>query len=182
MLNIDLYSNGFLVNGELFFDIDEPNTKNYINSISQGSIPPDLQAKLKCKSPKVFLTLNDRGEETYLAPQKTYNPFSGAYRILGSPCPKIVTYEKKAQESLLVVDDNLPTADLQYRLGDGTRRTVTVNPSVHTTANLYAYIQDQTPGHNFSLLSGYPTKQVPCDDELIKNTDLLSNIILQRYI
>ncbi|KAF0990872.1 hypothetical protein HZS_1709, partial [Henneguya salminicola] len=172
-ITIDIYSNGFLASGEDFFDISDPKTKEYMENIVEGSIPIDLMRRFKCKSLKPSLFLNDLSSEIY-TPPKTHKNFAGAFKRLGSPCPSIVTSKSSARKKIpLTVDPQLPAIKLQYRLNDGTRRTVLVNSSVHTTSELYDHISSETPvGSSFILMAGYPPVPIMEDDTTIDKTEL----------
>ncbi|KII73263.1 NSFL1 cofactor p47 [Thelohanellus kitauei] len=186
---IDIYQNGFLLDGERFFPLNDPKTREYLEHIVQGYVPIELHKQFKTKSQKPLISLNNKAEEFY-EPPKPDVTFSTNFKVLGSADlinasqANIIPLGpgETRRVTPIVAVTSRPTSKIVYRFIDGSRRNVVINPDVHTVRDLYSHIRSETSDHNFVLVNGYPSQIIPENDTLIEKAGLLDSIIFMRTV
>lgn len=124
MTKITLYRNGFQVENGPFRDLDSPENKEFLNSLTDGYIPQELvlAAKAQGKPPQVNIALEDKREEDYRAPTPPpYVAFGGQGSFLGDAVATQSSYVFvfPGDHKAVTVNDSNPTTLLQVKLHDG---------------------------------------------------------------
>ncbi|XP_037941555.1 NSFL1 cofactor p47-like [Teleopsis dalmanni] len=191
---LKLWSQGFSVNdGELRL-YDDPENKEFLETVMQGEIPQELLQMGRM----VNVDVEDHRHEDY---KKTaaVQTFKGSGHTLGSPVPNIEGAEsspsvagnpknhssdEKAAKDKLKVNTTAPVTTLQIRLADGTRLAAQFNLT-HTVADIHQYIQNARPEYvnrNFVLISSFPTRELSDNTISIDVAGLKNASIMQRLV
>lgn len=189
VVTLTLWRQGFSINDGELRRYEEPENKEFFESIMRGEIP----AELRSKGPTmIHLDLKDNRHEDFVKRSAPFRAFGGSGQTLGSPAPNVVQSaaatpannqdnEKKAASDL-AVDESQPTTTLQIRLADGSRMAARFNQS-HTVENVRQYITNARPQYvsqNFALLTTFPSKELSDGSQTLKDAGLLNAAIMQR--
>lgn len=189
VVTLTLWRQGFSINDGELRRYEDPENKEFFESIMRGEIP----AELRSKGPTmIHLDLKDNRHEDYVKRSAPFKAFKGSGQTLGSPAPNVVESapaaagnnaenEKKAVSSL-EVDESQPTTNLQIRLADGSRLSARFNQS-HTIDNVRQYITNARPQYatqNFALMTTFPPKELADGSQNLKDAGLLNAAIMQR--
>ncbi|XP_011190644.1 NSFL1 cofactor p47 [Zeugodacus cucurbitae] len=197
---LKLWSQGFSIDdGELRL-YDDPENKEFLETVMRGEIPHELFEM----GWVVNVDVEDHRHEDYK--RKTVPPkFKGSGHTLGSPTPNVegagvaaatvpapnsakqttavnVKEDENAAKDKLKVDSSQPTTTLQIRLADGSRLTAQFNLN-HTVADIRRYIMNARPQYaegNFRLVSSFPTRELTDEAATIELAGLKNASILQR--
>lgn len=195
---LKLWSQGFSIDdGELRL-YDDPQNKEFLETVMRGEIPNELLEM----GWLVNVDVEDHRHEDYKKNTTTVKTFKGSGHALGSPTPNITenttdtpsdvtasattptdtqTNDEAAKEKLKV-DSSSPTTTLQIRLADGTRLATQFN-LFHTVADIQAYIQIARPQYanrNFMLVSSFPTRELTDVTATIESAGLKNAALMQR--
>lgn len=158
---ITMYRNGFTIDDGPFRAIDAPENQAFIQSLTRGMVPPELQGG---SNEDLDVALNDKREEDYVAPPPpSYVAFSRG-TTLGSTAESqawVANPEDSELSTAPTVDDSKPTCTLQVKTLDGKRLKIKLNNSA-TVLQLAAAIRSQGVTEAFSMNAGYPPKDL-CD-------------------
>lgn len=190
-ISLKLWKNGFTVNDSELRSYDDPENRKFLDTIKRGEIPPEIRQVI-VKSTEALIDMEDHHHENYLPPKNKVKAFTGKGRMLGSPSPATVGMtiptdlaDQAANESeakkQLNLDESKPVTTLQIRLADGTNVKAQFNLT-HTVSDLRQYIVTMRPQYamrEFSLLTTYPTKELP-DEKTIEEAGLQNTAIIQR--
>ncbi|KAI8127121.1 hypothetical protein FF38_13175 [Lucilia cuprina] len=195
---LKLWSQGFSIDdGELRL-YDDPQNKEFLETVMRGEIPNELLEM----GWLVNVDVEDHRHEDYKKKPTTVKTFKGSGHALGSPTPNITenttdlpsaasasadapTDTKACDEAAkkkLKVDTSAPTTTLQIRLADGTRLASQFNLS-HTVGDIQEYIQTARPQYanrNFILVSSFPTRELTDVSATIESAGLKNAALMQR--
>ncbi|CAG0896164.1 unnamed protein product, partial [Darwinula stevensoni] len=182
---LQLWKEGFSVDGEALRDYSDPSNKEFLESIRRGEIPQELIQG--ANGGEVHLNMEDHRDETYTAPKVIKRPFTGKGHLLGSPAPPVIgatgmntQEDKEANEEHakkeLKLKDGEPVTTIQVRLADGTRLIIKANHS-HTVDDICTYIFSTQV---FGLYGGFPSKELVEGRQTLKEANLLNALIIQR--
>lgn len=90
---IKLWRQGLSINDGDLRPYDQPENREFLNSIMQGEIPAELR---KMGGATVHVDLEDHRNEEFKQPKKKVSTFSGQGHTLGSPAPTVVTSQPPA--------------------------------------------------------------------------------------
>ncbi|XP_053963804.1 NSFL1 cofactor p47 [Anastrepha ludens] len=190
---LKLWSQGFSIDdGELRL-YDDPENKEFLETVMRGEIPHELLEM----GWLVNVDVEDHRHEEYK--RKAVPPkFKGSGHTLGSPTPNVegapapstvnktpVVQGKEDDNSAkekLKVDASQPTTTLQIRLADGSRLMAQFNLN-HTVGDIHRYIMNARPQYmngNFRLVSSFPTRELTDETATIELAGLKNASILQR--
>lgn len=190
---LKLWSQGFSIDdGELRL-YDDPENKEFLETVMRGEIPAEL---IEMGS-MVSVDVEDHRQEDFKRKIKKVQTFRGSGHTLGSPAPNIVETksvtdevadapsnedsEKNAREQLNVKTDQ-PVTQLQIRLADGSKITSQFNLT-HTVGDIRNFIETARPQYahrTFVLVSSFPTKEIDDDTATIEKAGLQNAAIMQR--
>ncbi|XP_078034991.1 NSFL1 cofactor p47 [Augochlora pura] len=190
-ITLKLWMNGFTVNDSDLRLYTDPEDRKFLETIKRGEIPPEIRQEF-VKSTEAWIDIEAHHHENYVPPKVKVKTFTGKGRMLGSPSPATVGMtiptdlaDQAANESeakkQLNLDESKPVTTLQIRLADGTNVKVQFNLT-HTVSDLRQYIITMRPQYatrEFSLLTTYPTKELP-DDKTIEEAGIQNTAIIQR--
>ena len=194
---VTFWSNGFTVNDGPLRAYDDPRNTPFMEAVSKGQCPPELVPANPTTPININLVRKDADYEP--PPEPKYVAFSGAGRTLASPPsptaapPEIDTAppdpakgtakEKTPFSGEWSCDDSKPSASVQLRLRDGSRKVAKFNLT-HTVRDVRAFIASAAPAAagdgNYALqLAGFPPERL--DDEARAVGDGLAGaVIIQR--
>ncbi|XP_055837319.1 NSFL1 cofactor p47 [Episyrphus balteatus] len=190
---LKLWSQGFSINdGELRL-YDDPENKEFLETVMRGEIPSEL---IEMGS-MVSVDVEDHRQEDFKRKVKKVQTFKGSGQTLGSPAPNVVETnavdapedgssnednESKAKEQLNVKTGE-PVTQLQIRLADGSRITSQFNLT-HTVGDIRQFIETARPQYahrTFILVSSFPTREIDDDTATIEKAGLKNAAIMQRF-
>ncbi|KAL9912843.1 NSFL1 cofactor p47 [Glossina fuscipes fuscipes] len=187
---LKLWSQGFSVDDGELRHYDNPQNKEFLETVMRGEIPQELLDM----GWVVNVDVEDHRQEDFKKPASAVKLFKGSGHALGSPAP-IVTEntetpatagndasdESSAKEKLKL-DSAQPITTLQIRLADGTRLAAQFNLN-HTVGDILTYIQTARPQYaerNFILVSSFPTRELSDTTETIEAAGLKNAALMQR--
>lgn len=190
-VTLKMWSNGFSLGDGALRSYEDPEGREFINSIKRGEIPNELL--VQAKGGEVGLSMEDHRQEEYTAPKPKFKAFSGGGQRLGSPdvggssappppAPVAAPDPSAAGEFFLAVDDSAPTTTLQIRLADGSRLTGRFNHT-HLVKDIRAYIIGSRPqfaNANFVLMTTFPNKELSDQEVSLADGNLLNAVIVMR--
>lgn len=194
---VTFWSNGFTVNDGPLRAYDDPRNTPFMEAVSKGQCPPELVPANPTTPININLVRKDADYEP--PPEPKYVAFSGAGRTLASPpSPTAAPTEidtappdpakgtakgKTPFSGEWSCDDSKPSASVQLRLRDGSRKVAKFNLT-HTVRDVRAFIASAAPAAagdgNYALqLAGFPPERL--DDEARAVGDGLAGaVIIQR--
>ena len=194
---VTFWSNGFTVNDGPLRAYDDPRNTPFMEAVSKGQCPPELVPANPTTPININLVRKDADYEP--PPEPKYVAFSGAGRTLASPPsptaapPEIDTAPPDPAKGTAKgktpfsgewsCDDSKPSASVQLRLRDGSRKVAKFNLT-HTVRDVRAFIASAAPAAagdgNYALqLAGFPPERL--DDEARAVGDGLAGaVIIQR--
>eukprot|EP00878_Enallax_costatus_P001620 GHUV01001771.1.p1 GENE.GHUV01001771.1~~GHUV01001771.1.p1 ORF type:complete len:283 (+),score=97.43 GHUV01001771.1:128-976(+) len=162
--------------------MDDPANVDFINSVSKGECPQELDPGNSSAEVTVNML---RVEEDYEVPK--YVAFAGSGRTLGSSSAAGASSSAAAGSSTADrgewkgVDESQPTTSIQLRLSDGSRMVARMN-TTHTVADIRRFIRaarpDMTGG--YQLLTGFPPAPIADESHTLEAAGLLNAVINQR--
>ncbi|KAK9497167.1 hypothetical protein O3M35_004535 [Rhynocoris fuscipes] len=182
-----LWRDGFSLDDGPLRLYTDPNEREFLSRIRQGSVPAELLPNIEGDS--VSMSLEDHRHEYYRAPKETSTakPFTGEGHVLGSTLTSSQPTEEKAETAEsstslppFQLNTDQPTTVVQVRLPDGIRIKVKLNTS-HTIGHLRSAIISERPefaGRNFRLITTFPSRELNNDNLTIKEADLLNSCLL----
>lgn len=185
---LKLWRQGFSINDGDLRPYDDPDNREFFESILKGEIPSELRKQNKNM---VHMDIEDHRGEDF---KKTAQKFMGKGHTLGSPVPNVIESaatptsaddlkaNEEAAQSELALNDAEPTTMIQIRLADGSRLTARFNHT-HTVDQIRQYIVAARPIYatqNFAILSSFPPKELTEGDKTLKDCGLLNATIMQR--
>ncbi|XP_013119175.2 NSFL1 cofactor p47 [Stomoxys calcitrans] len=188
---LKLWSQGFSIDdGELRL-YDDPQNKEFLETVMRGEIPNELLEM----GWLVNVDVEDHRHEDYKKKPTTVKTFKGAGHSLGSPTPNVTEDTAAASTSSsdakpndeaakdkLKVDTSAPVTTIQVRLADGTRLAAQFNLT-HTVSDIQDYIQTARPEYgnrNFILVSSFPTRELTDLSASIDSAGLKNAALMQR--
>mmetsp|Transcript_7103 Transcript_7103/g.12186 ORF Transcript_7103/g.12186 Transcript_7103/m.12186 type:complete len:297 (+) Transcript_7103:62-952(+) len=177
-------NNIFTVNDGPPRDTRDPTNRNFIESISRGECPQELEPEVQGTEIKVNLV---KSNEDYAPPAKAKgtSSFQGSGRTLasGSAGPSgVAAGAAAAQGEWAGVNESQPTTSLQLRMADGSRMVARFNHS-HQVSDIRRFIRASRPDvtYPYTLLTGLPPQPVAEEnDQTLEEAGLLNSVIIQR--
>lgn len=191
VVTLKLWKDGFTVNDSELRPYSDPENSEFLAAIKRGEIPAEMRREIQ-DSEDFGLNMEDHHHESYVPPKVKVKAFSGKGHILGSPSPATVgmtvpadpadqaANEAQAKKQLNL-DESKPITTLQIRFADGSSVKAQFNLT-HTVTDLRRYITTMRPQYairEFSLLTMYPSKELP-EDKTIEEAGLQNTAIIQR--
>ncbi|XP_020894352.1 NSFL1 cofactor p47 [Exaiptasia diaphana] len=184
---LKFWSNGYTVDDGELLSFDDPNNKEFLDSVKKGEIPKELYRL--SRGGEVHVNIEDHRQEEYTPPKKKkIIAFVGKGQKLGSPTPTVkFSDEKKGASSSSDVatvnfDQSKPSTSIQIRLADGTRLVSKFNHD-QTVGDVRAFItaaRPQMAGTSFVLMTTFPNKELMSNQQTIQEANLLNAVIVQR--
>ncbi|ALC40534.1 p47 [Drosophila busckii] len=196
---LKLWSQGFSIDGGELRHYDDPQNKEFLETVMRGEIPQELLEMGRM----VNVDVEDHRHEDFKR-QSMPQSFKGSGQKLGSPVGNISTNQESAptaattvtsaaapvdvsnQEAsardALNVNAAAPLTTLQIRLADGSRLAAQFNLT-HTVSDIRRFIQAARPQYsnsNFVLVSSFPTRELSDDSSTIEKAGLKNAALMQR--
>ncbi|KAH8290401.1 hypothetical protein KR054_002681 [Drosophila jambulina] len=190
---LKLWSQGFSIDGGELRHYDDPQNKEFLETVMRGEIPQELLDMGRM----VNVDVEDLRHEDFKR-QAAPLTFKGSGQKLGSPVANVVTESPTVPAATLSPDDaanqeasardaiNLnseaPSTTLQIRLADGSRLAAQFNMS-HTVSDIRRFIRTARPQYsasNFILVSSFPTRELSDDSSTIEKAGLKNAALMQR--
>ncbi|XP_039745930.1 NSFL1 cofactor p47 isoform X2 [Pararge aegeria] len=190
-VRLQLYREGFSVDGGALRQYSDPDNAEFLNCIRRGEIPAELSGR-----GEVRLSLEDkRHDDCAHAAAPRHQAFSGKGHLLGSPTPATVgatvavasssddrAANQRAAQAAVALDESSPLTTVQFRLVDGSRLTGRFNHT-HTVADLIQYVSRAEPIYQlqpFTLLTSFPSSELTDRAATLAQANLLNTTLLQR--
>ncbi|KAH8340171.1 hypothetical protein KR067_012301 [Drosophila pandora] len=190
---LKLWSQGFSIDGGELRHYDDPQNKEFLETVMRGEIPQELLEMGRM----VNVDVEDHRHEDFKR-QAVPQTFKGSGQKLGSPVANVVTGEPKVPVAALTpgeaanqeasarnainLNSEEPSTTLQIRLADGSRLAAQFNLS-HTVSDIRRFIQTARPQYsssNFVLVSSFPTRELSDDSFTIEKAGLKNAALMQR--
>ncbi|KAL0025359.1 hypothetical protein WJX79_011059 [Trebouxia sp. C0005] len=184
---ITFYNEGvFTVNDGEPRDIADPANRPFMESITKGECPAELDPGSRSQQVSVNLV---RSEKPYEAPPKPkYTAFSGSGQTLAGPSrgasssTSTTTPASSSSTPWAGVNESEPATSIQLRLADGSRMVARFNLT-HTVADIRQFIKASQPdmqqGYDLQM-AGFPPKQLTDDSASIKAAGLEGAVVIQK--
>ncbi|EFJ44950.1 hypothetical protein VOLCADRAFT_109909 [Volvox carteri f. nagariensis] len=181
---ITFYNNGvFTVDNGPPRYVDDPANARFIESISKGECPEELETGKHGAPVTVNLM---RKEEPYTEGDKAKQYFTGTGRTLGGSSGASTSAAPPPAESISAgewkgVDESKPTTSLQLRLPDGSRMVARFNHS-HTVRDIRRFIRASRPDMttSYQLTTAFPNKVIEGEDQTLETAGLLNAVIILK--
>eukprot|EP00884_Botryococcus_braunii_P023028 jgi/Botrbrau1/9409/Bobra.0252s0034.1 len=165
--------------------LDDPSNKAFLDSVSRGECPAELEPPSRDTPITVNLL---RREEDYQPPARPrYVAFQGRGRTLtGTSAGDAAAAgpsaaDVSAQIPWEGIDESAPSASIQLRLSDGSRMVARFNLT-HTVGDIRRFIRASRPDvpTTYSLFTAFPPKQLNDDSVTIQAAELANAVVLQK--
>lgn len=193
-VTVRVYRQGFTVDeGDLRL-YEDPNNRDFFQSITHNEIPDELRKQGRTM---VHVNVEDHLSEDYVKRAPRFKTFQGSGHTLGNPAPATTadapapaatpTAGTHAETEALAnagvnVQQDQPTTMISIRLADGQRLSTRFNLT-HTVQDIRQFIAVARPeysGRNFTLLTTFPNKELAKPGDTIAQAGLQNAAILQR--
>merc|ERR1740120_222685 len=175
-VNVTVYRNGFTVGDGPFRPLDDPLNKKFMDEMSQGNCPSELQQG----DAPVHVALHDkRGEDYKEPPPPAYVAFSGAGNSLSGGSSSTAVAPVSAEAGSIQIDDSKPKAKIQIRFHDGSRKAQEFNED-HTVGDLRSFCQQCVGGQAMTIMGGFPPKPMTDDAITLKAAGLMGAAVTVR--
>ncbi|KAL7735968.1 hypothetical protein ACLKA6_002400 [Drosophila palustris] len=190
---LKLWSQGFSIDGGELRLYDDPQNKEFLETVMRGEIPQELLEMGRM----VNVDVEDHRHEDFKR-QAAPQTFKGSGQKLGSPvgnivlnkdpvataavAPGDVANQEASARDALNLNAEAPLTTLQIRLADGSRLAAQFNLT-HTVSDIRRFIQTARPQYsdsNFVLVSSFPTRELSDDDSTIEKAGLKNAALMQR--
>ncbi|XP_070497684.1 NSFL1 cofactor p47-like [Chironomus tepperi] len=197
-VTVKVYRQGFTVDDGELRSYEDPNNREFFESITRNEIPAELRKQGKAM---VHVNVENHLSDDFVKKTPKFKAFTGSGHTLGSPAPptveeittnaatvaaidpKATNAENEAKASSnLKVNQEQPTTMLSIRLTDGSRLSGRFNLT-HTIQDIRQYIVTARPeytGRNYILLTTFPNKELTNPEDTIQQAGLQNAAILQR--
>ncbi|XP_055379979.1 NSFL1 cofactor p47 [Condylostylus longicornis] len=183
---LKLWRQGFSINDGELRVYDDPDNRDFLETVMRGQIPLELRQMGNV----VSVDVEDHRTKDYKKSTTVLKDFKGSGHTLGSPTPKVennssvsVT-DSTSQGSTepIQVNKDEPTTMVQIRLADGSRISSQFNHT-HTIRDIRQFVLHSAPqyvGQTFVLLTSFPTKELSNEEETIEKAGLKNSTLMQR--
>ncbi|PWA01040.1 hypothetical protein BB558_002882 [Smittium angustum] len=181
--NLNIWRNGFSIEDGELYRFDNPHSRALLESILKGQAPIHLLNVLPGQ--EVELRISKRDNEDYVPPSPKLVPFAGAGVRLGGISPLSIQGKpsgsvSKQDEEDIVIDESVPTTQIQVRLSDGSRLTLKLNVT-HTISDIKRAIEKKKPestkGRGFVLKTSFPSQTLSDENQTIEDAKLRNSFI-----
>ncbi|KXZ55366.1 hypothetical protein GPECTOR_3g495 [Gonium pectorale] len=185
---ITFFNNGiFTVDSGPPRRVDDPANARFIESISKGECPEELDPG----KPGAPVTVNlMRKEEPYTEAERPTQYFTGTGRTLGGGSSGAGASTSAAAAAATVdsnpgewkgVDESKPTTSLQLRLPDGSRMVARFNHT-HTVRDIRRFVRASRPDLTaaYQLMTAFPNKVVEGEDQTLEAAGLINAVIILK--
>lgn len=183
---VTFYRNGvFTVDDGPPRNVDDPANFPFINSISKGECPRELDPGNSAAPVTVNLV---RSDADYEPPARARQAaFVGQGRTLGSSrgaetsAAPGSSQQQQAAATWTGVDDSQPTTSLQLRLADGSRLVARFNHT-HTLGHVRSFISTARSDITgpYTLATAFPPKTLDDDSVTLVDAGLLNAVLIQK--
>ncbi|GIL80837.1 hypothetical protein Vretimale_9445 [Volvox reticuliferus] len=181
---ITFYNNGiFTVDNGPPRRVDDPANARFIESISKGECPEELETGRHGAPVDVNLM---RKEEPYTEAERPKQYFTGTGRTLGATSGASTSAAPAPASSISAgewtgVDDTKPTTSLQLRLPDGSRMVARFNNS-HTVQDIRRFVSTSRPDITaaYQLMTAFPNKVIEGEHQTLEAAGLLNAVIILK--
>ncbi|PVZ97505.1 hypothetical protein BB558_006538 [Smittium angustum] len=186
--NLNIWRNGFSIEDGELYRFDNPHSRALLESILKGQAPIHLLNVLPGQ--EVELRISKRDNEDYVPPSPKLVPFAGAGVRLGGISPLSIQGKpsgsvSKQDEEDIVIDESVPTTQIQVRLSDGSRLTLKLNVT-HTISDIKRAIEKKKPestkGRGFVLKTSFPSQTLSDENQTIEDAKLLNSVVVQHLV
>ncbi|XP_017079269.1 NSFL1 cofactor p47 [Drosophila eugracilis] len=189
---LKLWSQGFSIDGGELRHYDDPQNKEFLETVMRGEIPQELLEMGRM----VNVDVEDHRHEDFKR-QAAPQTFKGSGQKLGSPVANIVNEastvpvalspgetanQEASARDAINLNSEAPSTTLQIRLADGSRLAAQFNLT-HTVSDIRRFIQTARPQYstsNFILVSSFPTRELSDDNSTIEKAGLKNAALMQR--
>ncbi|EDW01167.1 NSFL1 cofactor p47 [Drosophila grimshawi] len=192
---LKLWSQGFSIDGGELRHYDDPQNKEFLETVMRGEIPQELLEMGRM----VNVDVEDHRHEDFKR-QAAPQTFKGSGQKLGSPVANVVTNtpsdataaaavapedvakQEASARDALNLNAGAPLTTVQIRLADGSRLAAQFNLT-HTVSDIRRFIQTARPQYsnsNFVLVSSFPTRELSDDSSTIEKAGLKNAALMQR--
>ncbi|CAL8133673.1 unnamed protein product [Orchesella dallaii] len=185
-----LWSQGFTVNDGPLRSYQDPSNMEFLVSVKRGEVPRELIREFQGQ--EIEMTMEDKRHEDYAPPRGSVKAFTGKGQTLGSPSPVAIGQtaplndsDRQANEAAareqIPLADGAPTANIQFRLADGTRLVARFNPS-HTVNDLHSYINLARPQYAATnyVLTLFPNTELTDKTQTVETAKLSNSALIQK--
>ncbi|KAG2448631.1 hypothetical protein HYH02_006519 [Chlamydomonas schloesseri] len=186
---ITFYNNGiFTVDDGPPRRVDDPANLTFIESISKGECPAELDPG----RPGAPVTVNLlRKEEPYSEPERPKQYFTGTGRTLGASTSAGASTSTASAAAAAAdasagewkgVDESEPTTSLQLRLPDGSRMVARFNQGRHTVRDIRRFVRASRPDLSpaYQLMTAFPNKVIEGEDQTLEAAGLANAVIILK--
>jgi len=176
-VTVTVYRNGFTVGNGPFRPLSDPLNKKFMDEMSMGRCPAELQTG--GPDAPVNVALHDkRGEDYKEPPAPAYTAFSGEGNSLGgSSAAASVAVEASA--GTVAVDAAKAKTKIQIRFHDGSRKAQEFNEE-HTVGDLRSFCMQCMGGQPATIMGGFPPKPLTDDSATLKAAGLCGAAVTAR--
>ena len=181
-----LWQTGFTVDDGSLRAYNDPQNREFLDTVRKGEIPMELRHK--ANGGEVHVKLEDHSHEEYAPKKPLVQAFAGTGFRLGNVTPTVTSTPSEPQKTAadaqksIGIDDTKPVTNLQIRLADGSRLTMQANHT-HTIGAIRRFIVEARPEYAttlFSLLSSFPPKELTDDNATLEEENLINAVIVQK--
>ncbi|RWS04252.1 NSFL1 cofactor p47-like protein, partial [Dinothrombium tinctorium] len=184
-LCLKMWRNGFSVDDGPLRAYEDPNSREFLESIKKGEIPRELIHG--ARGGEVNLNMEDHRHEDFVPPKKAVQAFSGKGFRLGAAAPEMVQISNQSEirnePSDIKIDETKPTTNVQVRLSDGSRLVLKLNLT-HTIRDIRKHICSARPAYSsqpFILKTAFPNKELTEEDMTVEDAKLQNAVIVQTF-
>lgn len=188
---LKLWKNGFSVDDGDLRSYDDPQNKEFLDSIKRGIPPRELLQE--AEGAEVHLDMQDHRDSDFEPPknkQQKYKLYNDGYKLGSTSTAPITTNttlsEKVTNEQAAIaqlgLDESRPVTQIQIRLSDGSRVVVKANQT-HTITDLRRFINTSRPEYNqrsYALMTSFPNRELTNNEQTLQEAGLLNAVIMQK--
>eukprot|EP01065_Artemidia_motanka_P003043 TRINITY_DN1143_c0_g2_i8.p2 TRINITY_DN1143_c0_g2~~TRINITY_DN1143_c0_g2_i8.p2 ORF type:complete len:322 (+),score=58.54 TRINITY_DN1143_c0_g2_i8:75-968(+) len=187
-VRIVFWRNGFSVDEGPLQDPSTDKGKKFVEDISRGVVPTQLQMQLREEYvgktlPEVEIEVIDKTAEMYKKLEPSFKAFAGEGRTMGSAAPAAAAGPAAPAAPagpLPHVDPDKESTSICAQMPDGSRLTLTLNLD-HTVGHLRSLVGHSQAGlPSFDLLTTFPRKVLSDDAATIKDAGLKKAVVVVK--
>jgi len=199
VVRVILWQDGFSIDDGPLRSFEEPASRQFLTSLQQGSIPPELQQQHRGRQIDLHM---ERRPIAFVPPKA--KPFSNQGQRLGSIVPEVVTIDDdgpsrsvlpkpsadeaknllESAQNAVGIDDSKPKGQIQIRQPSGERLIGEFN-STHTVEDVRSFIVSALPDfafQPFQLHTTYPKKAIEDETQTVSDAGIFKAIVVMVKI
>jgi len=181
-VKITFWKNGFQVDDGPIRSFNDPQNKQFLDSVQKGEIPDEL---MKGRKTELDVDLIDKKTDDFVPPKPKLVPFSGSGQSLGSTSSTSSAPPPSSQTPMQIkIDESQPVTTLQIRLHDGTRLVAKFNHT-HRVQDIRNYIDSShrvPSGRRYEIMTTFPKKVISNGEQTLEQAGLLNAVIVQSLV